>query len=89
MCRTSAIEFLEQSSELPYREPFYRKFSIWISSSLAFLDPLLGRARFIIETNYRPAGQAQVCDDKAQSRKQLTDVELYLGRVLVVGSSHC
>src|ERR1700674_921552 len=45
---------------------------------LAFFDPLLGRAPLIIERHYRPAGQAQVCDDKADSRKQLPEVELHL-----------
>src|SRR5713226_4408768 len=45
---------------------------------LAFFDPLLGRAPLIIETHYRPAGQAQVRDDKANSRKQLSEVELHL-----------
>src|SRR2546426_4974814 len=45
---------------------------------LAFFDPLLGRAPLVIETHYRPAGQAQVCDDKADSRKQFPEVELHL-----------
>src|ERR1700737_1716108 len=45
---------------------------------LALLDPLLGRAPLIIETHYRPAGQAQVRHDKTNSRKQLSDVELHL-----------
>src|SRR5580704_10290058 len=45
---------------------------------LTFLDPLLGRASLVIEAHYRPAGHAQVRDDKANSRKQLTDVELHL-----------
>src|ERR1700674_1219995 len=45
---------------------------------LAFFDPLLGRAPPIIETHYRPAGQAQVRDDKADSREQLPEVELHL-----------
>src|SRR5450432_1408739 len=45
---------------------------------LAFLDPLLGRAPLIIEPYYRPAGQAQVRDDKPDSRKQLPEVELQL-----------
>src|ERR1039458_2902558 len=46
---------------------------------LAFLDPLLGRAPLIIEAHYRPAGQAQVRDDKAHSRKQLALMVLDLG----------
>ena len=46
---------------------------------LAFLDPLLGRASLIIEPHYRPAGQAQVRDDKADSRKQLAGMVLDLG----------
>src|SRR5713226_3420161 len=45
---------------------------------LAFLDPLLGRATLIIEAHYRPAGQAQVRDDKADSREQFPEVELHL-----------
>ena len=45
---------------------------------LTFLDPLLGRASLIIETHYRPAGQAQVRYDKTDSRKQLPEVELHL-----------
>src|ERR1035437_7865035 len=45
---------------------------------LAFLDPLLGCASLIIETHYRPARQAQVRHDKADSGKQLSDVELHL-----------
>jgi hypothetical protein len=45
---------------------------------LPLRDPLLGRASLVTETHYRPAGQAQVRDDKANSRKQLTDVELHL-----------
>jgi len=47
---------------------------------LAFLDPLLGCAPLIIESHYRPAGQAQVRDDKADSRKQLVFMVLDLGR---------
>jgi hypothetical protein len=46
---------------------------------LAFLDPWLGRAPLIIETHYRPAGQAQVRDDKAHSRKQLALMVFDLG----------
>jgi hypothetical protein len=45
---------------------------------LAFLDPLLGCAPLIIETHYRSAGQAQIRDDKADSRKQLPESELHL-----------
>jgi hypothetical protein len=45
---------------------------------LAFLDPLLGRAPLVLEPHYRPAGQAQIRDDKADSRKQLPKVELHL-----------
>jgi len=45
---------------------------------LAFLDPLLRRAPLVMETHYRPAGQAQIRDDEANSRKQLSDVELHL-----------
>src|SRR5712692_2834471 len=45
---------------------------------LAFLDPLLGRAPLIVEPHYRPAGQAQIRDDKAHSREQLPEVELHL-----------
>src|SRR5580704_18897678 len=45
---------------------------------LAFLDPLLGCAPLIIETHDRPTGQAQVRDDKADSREQLPEVELHL-----------
>src|ERR1019366_5165814 len=45
---------------------------------LTFLDPLLGCSPLIIETYYRPTGQAQIRDDKADSRKQLFDVELHL-----------
>src|SRR5712692_5508239 len=46
---------------------------------LAFLDPLLGCAPLIIEPHYRPAGQAQVRDDKADSREQLALMVLDLG----------
>src|ERR1700681_1752705 len=45
---------------------------------LTFFDPLLGRAPLVIEPYHRPTGQAQVRDDEANSRKQLTDVELHL-----------
>src|SRR6266849_4271274 len=45
---------------------------------LAFLDPLLGRAPLIVEPHYRPAGQAQIRDDKADSREQFPEVELLL-----------
>src|SRR5882762_2245886 len=45
---------------------------------LAFLDPLLGCAPLIIEAHYRPAWQAQVRDDKADSREQFPEVELHL-----------
>src|ERR1700693_3124104 len=45
---------------------------------LAFLDPLLGRPPLVIEPHHCATGQAQVCDDKADSRKQLPDVELRL-----------
>jgi hypothetical protein len=38
---------------------------------LAFLDPLLGRASFVLEPHFRPARQAQVRNDKAHSRKRL------------------
>jgi len=43
---------------------------------LAFLDPLLRRAPLVMETHYRPAGQAQIRDDEANSRKQLSDSEV-------------
>jgi len=43
---------------------------------LACLDPLLGCAPLIIETHYRPGGQAQIRDDEANSRKQLSDSEV-------------
>src|ERR1700686_4255313 len=45
---------------------------------LAFLDPLLRRAPLGIETNYRPAVQAQIRDDEADAREQLPKVELHL-----------
>src|ERR1700693_5492495 len=45
---------------------------------LAFLDPWLGCSPLIIETHYRPVGQAQIRDGEADSRKQLSDVELHL-----------
>ena len=43
---------------------------------LAFLDPLLGRAPFVVEPHDGTAGQVQIRDDKADPRKQLSDVEL-------------
>jgi hypothetical protein len=43
-----------------------------------FFDPLLSRAPLIVEPHYRPAGQAQIRDDIADSRKQLPKVELHL-----------
>jgi len=46
---------------------------------LAFLDPLLRRASPIIEPHYRPAGQAQVGNDKTGSREQLAGMVLDLG----------
>ncbi len=45
---------------------------------LAFLDPLLGRAPFIVEAHDRPARQAQICDDEADSREQFPEAELHL-----------
>src|SRR5277367_788489 len=45
---------------------------------LAVLDPLLGRAPLIVEPNHRPTGQAQICDDKADSREQFPEVKLHL-----------
>ena len=44
---------------------------------LAFLDPLLGRAPLIIEAHDRTAGQAQIRDDEADSRKQFPEVKLH------------
>ena len=38
---------------------------------LAFLDPLLRRAPLVVETDHRPAWQAHVRDDEANTRKQL------------------
>src|ERR1700680_2758363 len=45
---------------------------------LAFLDPLLGCAPLIVEPHYRPARQAQISDDEADSREQFPEVELHL-----------
>src|SRR4029077_14320285 len=45
---------------------------------LAFLDPLLGCAPLVVEPHYRPARQAQIRDDEADSREQLPEVELHL-----------
>jgi hypothetical protein len=53
---------------------------------LGFLDPLLGRAPLIIEAHYRPAGQAQVRDDKADSREQFPEIVNCPGRGARAGS---
>src|SRR5258708_17892617 len=45
---------------------------------LALLDPLFSRPPLVIEPHHCSTGQAQVCDDKADWRKQLPDVELHL-----------
>ena len=45
---------------------------------LAFLDPLLRRAPLVVETDHRPAWQAHVRDDEANTRKQLPLVMLEL-----------
>ena len=46
---------------------------------LAFFDPLLRRAAFVVEPHYRPAVGLQVGDDESHPRKQFAKVELHLG----------
>ena len=44
---------------------------------LALLDPLLGRAPFVIEPYHRPARRLQIGHDEAYSREQLPSVKLH------------
>src|SRR5271165_3764360 len=44
---------------------------------LAFFDPLLSRAPFVVETHHAPAGCLQVGHDESDSGEQLPEVELH------------
>ena len=46
---------------------------------LAFLDPLLARAAFIIESDDALRRACQIADDEADARVQLTRMPLHLG----------
>jgi len=43
---------------------------------LALLDPLLGRAPFVVEPHNRPTRETEIRDDKAHSPEQLSDMVL-------------